>query len=243
MRPSSCDAPQLRGVALTAANALLNCSCCEVHCNLYIPLLLKLHFKFRWALSLSWQMCRPVRCGRAGGVGVPRPNSPNSQSQCPMCPACITSEYFLSTVYSVLSVKMHRHLFNQAPPLRQLIRLAGIQSHRLFGDAGAISCVNFSIYSAALLVRDRCWLLSTVYCTDPAHPDSVQIPIIDANNAGKCSLKIYACKCLCPIFDLRILPVSPKKSRAPCLSTSSVFRCLVFVLHWFFFLSFFHFLS
>lgn len=131
--------------------------------------------------------------------------------------------------YSELSAKMNQHLFNQAHPLKQLIRLAGIQSHRLFGDAGAISCVNFSIYSAALLVRDGRWLLSTVYCTDPAHPDSVQIPVIDANNAGKCRLKTYACKCLCLIFELRISPVSPKKSRAPCLSMNSLFRCLVFV--------------
>lgn len=187
-------------------------------------------------------MCRPVRCGRAGGVGIPWRISPNSQSECPMCPASITSEYFLETIYNVLSVKMNQHLFNQAHPLKQLIRLAGIQSHWLFGDAGAISCVNFSIYSAALLVRDGRWLLSTVYCTDPAHPDFVQITVIGANNADKCMLKIYACKCLWPIFDLRILPVSPKKSRAPCLSMSSAFRCLVFVCS-LIFLSFFLFFS
>lgn len=108
----------------------------------------------------------------------------------------------------------------------------------MFGDAGAISCVNSSIYSAAPPVRDGRWLLSTVYCTNPAHPDSVQIPIIDANNAGKCRVKIYACKCLCPIFDLRILLVSPQKSRALCFPMRRVFRCLVFVCS-LIFLSFF----
>lgn len=117
--------------------------------------------------------------------------------------------------------EINQHLFNQAHPLKQLIRLAGIQSQRLFGDAGAISCVNSSIYSAAPPVRDGRWLLSTVYCTNPAHPDSVQIPIIDANNAGKCRVKIYACKCLCPIFDLRILPASPKKEPGALFSNEA----------------------
>lgn len=67
----------------------------KVHCDLNIPLVLKLHFKFRWALSLSWQMCRPARWGRAGSVGIPRRISPDSQSGCPMCPASVTSFYFL----------------------------------------------------------------------------------------------------------------------------------------------------
>lgn len=42
-------------------------------------MVLKLHFKFRWALSLSWQMCCPVCWGRAGGINILQRNSKETE--------------------------------------------------------------------------------------------------------------------------------------------------------------------
>lgn len=139
-RPTTCVAPRRRCPRCSIVNAA---RCIATYTFRWVlNYILNLDELFHLADKRVGLLCS----GRAGGVGNPRRNSPNRQSECPMCPATITSE-------CPEGRKMNRHLFNQAHPRKQLIRLAGIQSHRLFGDTGAISCVNFGIYSAALGAR------------------------------------------------------------------------------------------
>lgn len=59
-------------------------------------MVLKLHFKFRWALSLSWQMCCPVRWGRAGGINILQRNSKETEQPIRMHNTFFPFFFFLS---------------------------------------------------------------------------------------------------------------------------------------------------